>query len=564
MTWTTFADTPYERPDAAALEQLLRESSEKLKEADAEENVRIFQKVNAAMQTLNTQYYIAYVRNTIDTTDPFYEKEVAFFDETLPKLDLAERDYNEALLASPHRPLLEAKVGALYFRRIAEKKRLAKEENVENRIEEARLQQEYARLAASAATEFHGETVNFYGLLKYLQNPDRALRREALTAWADLYESISGQLDDIYSRLVENRLRQARVLGFDSYEDMVFLAMERFDYTREDVARFREHIRRYVVPLAADIFAKRQAELGLESLHFYDEALTAPEGNVHPEGSTRELLAAAQTMYRELSPETGRFFDFMMEHDMFDLETRPGKQQGGYCIFLPDLASPFIFSNFNGTTADIDVLTHEAGHGFESYTAFREGVPFDLVFATAEVAEIHSMSMELFTYPWMELFFSGSREKADRYRRAHLQDALVVLPYMACVDEFQERVYDGCLTAPEDRYALWHSLEKKYLPWRDYDGIAFLERGGYWLQKQHIFFQPFYYIDYALAQMGALEYYLRAQQDREGAWEDYFRLCQAGGSAPYFRLLARGRLSNPFAECTVEGLMEQLREEVVG
>ena len=563
MTWTTFAEIPYVRPDMKKLEDLLRGAAQAIPAADTGETIRLFEEADRAMQGMDTQYNIAAIRNTIDTTDAFYEKEVEFFDEAIPRLELAQKEYHEALLKSPHRIVLEAKYGSLYFRRISKQRRLVSKANEENRVAESRLVQEYSKLTATAKTEFHGETLNFYGLLKKMQDPDRAVRREALGAWSGLYESISEQLDSLYSRLVENRLRQAEVLGFESYEDMVFLAMGRFDYTREDIARFRDNIVTYVVPLVQEIYEERRARLGVEKIRYYDEALTGPDGNVAPEGTTEELLAIAKQMYRELSPETGEFFDFMTEHDMFDLESKPGKQLGGYCTFLPDLQSPFIFSNFNGTTADIDVLTHEAGHAFESYTASRAGVLSDMVFATSEVAEIHSMSMELFTYPWMERFFSGSREKADRYRRDHLQNCISFLPYSACVDEFQEQVYARRLTKAEDRYALWHELEQKYLPWRDYDGNAFLEKGGFWLQKPHIFMNPFYYIDYSLAQICALEYYLRAEQDREDTWEDYLRLCRAGGSEPYFRLLHRGRLSNPFAACTLEGIVEQLREEVL-
>lgn len=562
MTWTTFSNLTYTRPDLEALMSTIRSAAARLKDADETDTRRIFGEISDALKHLETIYMIAYIRNTIDTTDPLYQEEVAYFDEMLPQLSLAEREYREALLASPHRAALEAEFGTLYFRRIEEKLRLAKEENVANQVEENRLVQEYARLAASPTTDFYGETLNFYGLLKKMQSPDRALRREALTAWADLYASIAGQLDDIYTRMIENRLRQAEVLGFRDYEEMVFLQMERFDYTREDVARFREAICHHVVPLAAKIHENRRQKLGLDSLHYYDESLTDPEGNIHPQGTTEELLALAAQMYSELSPETGEFFDFMRKHEMFDLETKPGKHQGGYCTFLPDLGAPFIFSNFNQTTADIDVLTHEAGHAFEAFTASRAGILYDIVFATAEVAEIHSMSMELLTYPWMELFFGGDSEKADRYRREHLEDGICVLPYMACVDEFQERVYADRLTDADARYALWHELERKYLPWRDYDGIEFLEKGGFWLQKQHIFMNPFYYIDYALAQMGAFNYYLRAKEDRESAWADYRKLCRAGGSLPYKELLTLGGLQDPFREETIRGLMEKISQDL--
>ncbi len=278
-----------------------------------------------------------------------------------------------------------------------------------------------------------------------------------------------------------------------------------------------------------------------------------------PGGDRAELVEKARRMYRELSKETGEFFDFMADHDMFDLETKQGKRGGGYCTFLPEYKSPFIFANFNGTNADVNVLTHEAGHAFEAYTASRNIKLMDMVFSSYEVAEIHSMTMEYFTHPWMELFFG---DKAGRYVYSHVMEALEAVPYMVCVDEFQHKVFENPSMTASDRRKIWKELEKVYLPWRDYDGHKFLEEGGFWMQKQHIFLFPFYYIDYALAQMGAFEFYGRMKKDRDQAWKDYYRLCQAGGSKGYFELLDLAGLSSPFAEGTVkravEGLMEDL------
>ena len=294
----------------------------------------------------------------------------------------------------------------------------------------------------------------------------------------------------------------------------------------------------------------------MDKLHYYDEELIFPEGNAVPEGATAEMVAKAQKMYHELSKETGEFFDFMVEHELFDLETKPGKQTGGYCTFLNTFKAPFIFSNFNGTSADVDVLTHEAGHAFEAYTAAKQ-IPFmDMVFPTSEVAEIHSMSMEHFTYPWMEAFFG---KKADDYRYAHLMNAMEVIPYMVCVDEFQHKVFENIGMTAKERREVWHQLEQNYMPWRNYDGHKFLEEGGFWMQKQHIFVNPFYYIDYALAQICAFQFFERSKKEPEQAWADYYRLCQAGGSRGYFELLEMAGLKNPFADGTVEDVVEGLR-----
>ncbi len=392
-----------------------------------------------------------------------------------------------------------------------------------------------------------------------MQSTDRQERKEAMTAWGDLYEEIAPKLDEIYDKMVALRAGMAKKLGFDSYIDYIYLARGRYDYGAKDVEEFRRQVREVIVPLCRRLREEQAARLGVEKLCYYDEALVFPEGNAVPEGDRAELVEKARRMYRELSKETGEFFDFMADHDMFDLETKQGKRGGGYCTFLPEYKSPFIFANFNGTNADVNVLTHEAGHAFEAYTASRNIKLMDMVFSSYEVAEIHSMTMEYFTHPWMELFFG---DKAGRYLYSHVMEALEAVPYMVCVDEFQHKVFENPSMTAFDRRKVWKELEKVYLPWRDYDGHKFLEEGGFWMQKQHIFLFPFYYIDYALAQMGAFEFYGRMKKDRDQAWKDYYRLCQAGGSKGYFELLDLAGLSSPFAEGTVkravEGLMEDL------
>lgn len=563
MDKMTFSALPYKRPDFAALSGFLAESTEKMKHAGSEEALALLDEVIEALQHFESQYQIAYIRNSIDTGDSFYDGEIAFFNETLPHLELAKKPFFEAALASPALPVMKEKYGDLYFTRLERKQRLADPRIVDDQVAESRLVQEYCRITASASADFRGESLNFYGLLKKMQDADRNVRREAMTCWSGLYQSIAGRLDEIYTEMLDIRQRMAKTLGFASFEDLIFLQMERFDYTKEDIARYREEIVRYVVPAAAQIFKEKKEALHLDQLHFYDESAPGPDGDTDPVGSAPELVEKARQLYCRLSPETGEFFDFMTDHEMFDLVSRPGKATGGYCTFIPDEKAPFIFSNFNGTAADVDVLTHEAGHAFQSYTASRAGVPFDVVFPTAESAEIHSMSMELLTYPDIALFFGDDPVKAQRYRRTHLQEAVCSVPYIACVDEFQEVVYRDNLTAAADRRALWHRLEQKYLPWRDYDGDEFLAGGGFWMQKLHIFTIPFYYVDYSLAQMSAFEYFLRAEDDRAAAFRDYLALCRAGGRYSYLKLLSIGGLHSPLAAGTVEQIMKKLRRYIL-
>ena len=555
-----FCEMQYVRPDGEALLQKIREATMQLRDSgDFETAKTIFWSVQEEATHFETMSSLAYVRNTINTKDAFYEKEMEYLFGIQPRLNVEMKAFHEVLLASAFLADFEKELGELYVQQIKADIRLTDACNVELQVKESMLKQEYSKTAAAPTTQFHGEELNFYGLLKKMQSDDRLIRKEAMEAWAALYESISEKLDSIYTELMKLRLQMAENLGFSSYEEMVFLKMGRYTYTPEDLAVFRRQVCEHVVPICEKLFENQRQRLGIDTLHYYDESIVFPDGNAMPIGTTQELLEKAGKMYREISKETGDFFDFMLAYDLFDLETRNGKQQGGYCTTFPDYKAPFIFSNFNGTDADIDVLTHEAGHSFEAYEAMRRIPLTEQTFSTSEVAEIHSMSMEFFTYPWMELFFG---EHAEKYRKSHLWDALECVPYMACVDEFQHRVYEEKLFDAMERRKIWSELEKKYMPWRDYDGNAFLENGGFWMQKQHIFMEPFYYIDYALARFGSLEYYGHMMQDYQSAWEDYYHLCCAGGSRSYPELLKIGNLSSPLEEGTVKKILDSIEEYI--
>lgn len=547
-----FNELVYERPDFRELEARIKQYVEELKHTDTYETMRqCFLTYNEEFDSIFTMETIASIRNTIDTNDVFYEEEMQVWNREIPQLSLLLKEAEKVILQSPFVDQFQSEFGDLLIQNMRINQTLSSEAIVEDLTKEARLCQEYSKASASCSTMFRGKECNFYGLLKHMQSTDREERREAYVAWAQLYERASEQLDHIYDQLVTLRKGMAEKLGFDSYIAMIYPKRGRHDYTPEDLAVFRKQVKDVIVPICNRLYEEQRERLGIDTLYYYDESLVYPEGNPLPIGSQKELVEKAQNMYRELSKETGEFFDFMVEHEFFDLETKQGKRPGGYCTYLPKYQAPFIFSNFNGTSADVDVLTHEAGHAFEAYTAGKVQPMVDMIFSTSEINEIHSMSMEHFTYPWMDEFFG---EKADQYRYAHLASALEVIPYMVCVDEFQHRVFEGDLTAKERR-AVWRELERDYMPWRKYDGNEFLEEGGFWMQKQHIFLFPFYYIDYALAQMGAFEFYGLMCKDKEKAWNQYYELCKLGGSKGYFETLKCAGLSNPFEEGTVKQII---------
>ncbi len=557
--FSKFSEIEYKRPDFAEIKEGIKAYIEKFKVAkDFKEAKALFEDYQKTSGELSTMYEVAMIRNTIDTRDEFYEAEVAFFNENIPELEPLEKEADELILNSPYKDKFSSAYGKIFIKDMEIRQKLVSAEIIPDKVEEAKLSQEYSKITAQCKCDFDGEECNFYGLLKHLESTDRDERIRAFKAWADMYESVSGKLDEIYSKLTKVRDSMAKKLGFNNYIEYIYLANGRYDYTAEDVAKFRENVRKYITPAVAKLFEDQRKTIGVDKLHYYDEQLTSPTGNANPEGTTEEKVAKAKQMYGEMNAQTKEFFNFMCEHELFDLESKPGKHMGGYCTFLPKYKAPFIFSNFNGTSADVDVLTHEAGHAFQAYSSCKYVPLLSMTWSTAEISEIHSMSMEFFTYPWMDKFFADP----DKYRKAHLADALKVIPYMVSVDEFQHRVFEKPDMTAEERYAVWSEIEKKYMPWRDYDGNEFLEKGGFWMQKQHIFMYPFYYIEYALAQTCTFQYYARMKKSRAEAWADYYRLCCAGGSRGYLELLDIGNLKVPFDEKVIKKVTEAVMADL--
>ena len=544
-----FSELEYVRPDMEKAGEAVKACVKAMKTAASYAEFRDAYMEYVKLDTeLATAKSIAHIRNTVNLMDEYYEKEMAYFNAEMPKYQLLVKEMGTVILESPFKKDMEAEFGRILIQNLEAGQLLSGEAVVEDKVKEADLASLYSKTVAAASADFHGEKLNTYGLLKHMQSTDRTERREAFLAWAGLFESIAPEIDRIYDGLVKLRAGMAEKLGFENFVPMGYLARRRYDYTAKELSVFRKQVREVIVPACEALFERQREALGLDKLYYYDESVGSPEGNPVPVGGRDYLVAQAQKMYRELSPESGEFFDFMVQYDLFDLEAKKGKRVGGYCTTLPLYHAPFIFSNFNGTEADVNVLTHEAGHAFAGFTAAKFQKLPELCHSTSEINEIHSMGMELWTYPWMELFFG---EQADQYRREHLADALKKIPYMVCVDEYQHRVYEKPDMTAMERRKVWRELEKIYMPWRDYDGNEFLENGGFWMQKQHIFLYPFYYVDYAMAQIGAFEFYTKMKENRTAAWEDYYNLCKAGGSKGYFDLLAEAKLHNSLEEGAV-------------
>jgi M3 family oligoendopeptidase len=544
-----FPDFSYERPDLERLSADFKEALAAFEAAgSAAEQINALDRIYELRNAYQTMYNIGHIRHTADTRDAFYETENNFFDEAGPRFEELKSHFYRALLESPFRADLRQRLGDQLFAIAEFSLKVFSPDIMTDLQEENRLSSAYNKLKATARIEFQGETFNLSSIHVKELDPDRDVRREASTAKWDWMAAQAPEMERIFGEMVTLRDRMARRLGFRDFVEMGYARMLRTDYSAADVAVFREQVARHIVPLATRLYEAQARRLGLEQLDYYDEGLLFPEGNAQPQGSPAWIIEQAGTMYRELSGETDTFFRFMRENELMDLVARDGKSTGGYCTFIPGYGAPFIFSNFNGTSGDIDVLTHEAGHAFQVYESRHIEIS-EYNWPTYEACEIHSMSMEFFTWPWMQRFFG---EQVDRYRYGHLAGAITFLPYGVAVDEFQHFVYENPDISAAERNAAWRRIEQKYLPHRRYAGHEFLEQGGFWQKQSHIFAVPFYYIDYTLAQICAFQFWLRDQADHAAAWHDYLRLCQAGGSKSFLQLVELANLRSPFEPGCVE------------
>lgn len=552
-----FNEFPYKRPDIKLFQVEFNSALDKFITASSfreQDNSMI--DINRLRNDSESLGQIAYIRHTINTTDKFYDDEQTFFDETSPLFQELISKYYTALINSKFKDELIAKWGKQLFTIAELSLKTFSPEIIKDLQEENKLASQYTKLIASAKIIFQGEEKNLSGLTPYQQSPNREIRKAANLAKWGFFKDNETELDNVYDSLVKVRTKIAKKLGYKNFVELGYARMLRSDYNPEMVSNYRKQVEKYIVPITNSLRDKQKKRLGVETLYYYDESITYKNGNAKPQGGPEWILNNAKKMYSELSPETGEYFNFMVKNELLDLVNKKGKAAGGYCTYIPKYDSPFIFSNFNGTSGDVGVLTHEAGHAFQSYESRNYKIP-EYGFPTSEAAEIHSMSMEFLTWPWMNLFFE---EQADKYKFAHLSEALLFIPYGVSVDEFQHFVYENPEATPKERKTAWRTIEKKYLPHRNYADNEFLEDGGYWQQQLHIYEFPFYYIDYTLAQICAFQFWKKANENRSEAWSDYIALCKAGGSKSFLELVKLANLQSPFEEESFKGITSHIED----
>lgn len=553
-----FKDFIYERISIEDIKEKIVPLIKSLQESnDIDSFMKTFNDINNYRGHIESMITLCSIRHSINTADKFYDEEQNYWDNTIPLVQQYEVEFFKACLNTKLKE--ELPIPKVFFKLAENSLKCFDPCIIEELQEENRLSSEYGKLKASAKLEFEGNTYNLASIFPLTMSDNREVRKKAFEVETNFYAENEDKFDEIYDGLVKVRDKMAKKLGYKTFTELAYIRMNRFDYDEKMVANYREQILKYVTPIVTKLHEKQAKRIGVNELEAYDYNYEFKTGNPTPIGKEKELVEAASIMYKEMSKETDDFFTMMKENELFDLTTKPNKQMGGYTTGIIDYKVPFIFSNFNGTQGDVDVLTHEAGHAFQAYlTSFENNIP-DLAFPTMESCEIHSMSMEFFAHPWMKLFF---KEDTEKYYYSHIASTLSFLPYGVLVDHFQHEVYNHPEMSKEERKATFSRLEKMYKQGINYKGYPILEKGGYFYRQGHIFESPFYYIDYTLAQVCALQFYKRMLDKDETYFKDYIHLCKLGGTKSFLELVKEANLVSPFEDGCLENIVDTIYQEL--
>ena len=540
-----FKDIKYIRPDVDAISESFKSLRLRLMTAqDVNIASDILMEYEKLIIDFNTQYELCNILHDLDTSDEFYSDELEFFDRSTAELSELSSAMLTVMANCPCADELKEKYGDMIFRKAANLKQTISNEVIDDYAEESSLQNDYSQIQSEAQIEFEGEKLNLSQLSVKLESTRRQTRKDAHKALDEYYMGKKETFDKIYDDMVKVRTKIARKLGYNTYTELGYKLMERYDYGPEDVKKFREAICRYIVPITVQIRKLQQERLGVDNLMFYDLPTLFKNGNPSPIIPGVSLGDVAGDFFAKMFGNRPSFLEVLSEHGFTDLISRQNKSTGGYCMYLDGYAIPFIFMNANGTADDVATIIHEGGHAYAAVQSADVSPFVECLSPTLEACEIHSTSMEFMSYPYMEMFYG---EKAEQYRELHMTQALLFLPYGCMVDEFQHTIYDNPNLTPDERHAVWKALEEKYQPFIKYDeDHPFHALGGAWMKKDHIFTSPFYYIDYCLAHICALQLWNLSREDMKMALMKYNKLCSLGGTDTLLKLLEKSEIESPF------------------
>ena len=504
------------------------------------------------------EYSARYIEMTCHTDDPGREKAyLTFLEEIMPKCEPEYFELSRKYLAAPGRAGLPQERFLVYDRARETEVAIFRQENVALQTQDEVLSQQYQKVCGEMAAEFDGREQTLPQLARYLEETDRGVRRGAWSASVGRQLRDRGTLEDIFDQMVGLRDRMARNAGFPDYVSFQFRRLGRFDYTPDDCLRFHDTVEKVVMPLRRRLRDRRHELLGLERLAPWDldvDPLGRPP--LRPFETAGQLSEGTDRIFASVDPSFTTDFSVLRERGLLDLESRRGKAPGGYQSTLDETRLPFIFMNATGRNQDVFTLLHEGGHAFhalatrhEPLVAYR-GAPI-------EFCEVASMGMEMMACERLGAFYDDA--DARRAREMHLADVLILLPWIMRVDAMQHWMYANPAHTRADREAQWLALEERFgddLDWGEHAEW----RTCSWVSKLHFFCVPLYYIEYAIAQLGAMQLWVNFLRDPARAVADYRRALALGNSRPLPELFQAAGIRFAFDEATVTPLMERVAE----
>jgi M3 family oligoendopeptidase len=555
-----------QRPDAltadfasAEYEKLGQRAIEAEASASPECWVSLYRDWNAFRSYVHSEEMRLYLRHTRDMRDDASaEAERRFRDEVRPRAEDGESRLMAALLVSRHRAAVAAEFGQQLLRVLDVLQAPFAPINAQLRVEVGRLANEYDQRLANAEVSVGGRAMTLSRARGLMSSGNADVRREAFDRYFGWFRDERAELARIFSELVRRRHAMGRNLGHETFVPLGYASMRRVDYGPEQVQKFRDAVRTHFSPLFRELASAQAAALGTTSLRPWDmayhPAFTLPQGVAEP---VAEQLDKAERVFAKLSPKLRGHFRRMREQGLIDLENRPGKAMGGYCAHFHDANEVVLFCNSVGNEDDVRVLTHETGHAFQAWESqWIEDVM--LREPTADAAEVHSMGMEFLCLPHLGEFFSA--DELERFTLGRWKRAIENLCHLCVGDHFQHWVYEHPDASVDERDRRWTTLCEDYLPGIDWSGEAESFRSCRWYSQFHIFRLPFYFIDYAVAEIGAIQLARLAHADSEGALAKYLELCRLGGTRSVLELFATAGLRSPLDPEVTSDLADHVRK----
>ena len=525
--------------------------------ADLEHWLLDWSELDAALDEESSCRYIAM---TCHTDNVEAEKAYLDFVENIePQLKSRQFKLEQLYLAHPARSHLSRPRYEVFDRDTALRVQLFREENVALETEEAKLEQQYQKLSGSLTVPFRGEEKTLQHMARYLEEPDRALREEAWRLVADRRWQEADRFEDLFDQMLKLREQIARNAGFGNYLEYAFREKGRFDYTPADCREFHEAIEQEIVPVMRELQAARRKQLKLSALRPWDlDVDPFKRAPLRPFEQVDQMVSRTQNIFDKLDAKLARGFQTMRDLRLLDLANRKGKAPGGYQSTLNEARLPFIFMNAVGLQRDVETMLHEAGHAFHALATQTENL-YPYRHAPIEFCEVASMSMELLGNEFLEEFYA--KPEADRARRDHLQGIVRFFPWMAAVDAFQHWIYTHPGHTRADRTAAWLDLMRRFGGDVDWNNLENL-RGSAWHRQLHIFLHPFYYVEYGIAQLGALQIWSNSRRDKAKALAAYQQALALGGSRPLPELFATAGCTFALTRATLQPLIALVRSEL--